>query len=210
MRPQSPRLVTFLRFLLAGLRSLRDRRTQPIQQLQHIASPPARPRSSRKRFQLLSSRFPPEPLLASESFVERHGLQLIHDSRARLHHAVPVPQQLPRIAILPARYPDLRKVILEHSSQNQLRILAIRLLLAHSLGADLRRVPDPQLDLQRRQQPLKPARATQWLPSPRAPSLPGPRDRGIASPPPRGAAIDAPRNFATVGIDNAICWKPGC
>jgi len=29
--------------------------------------------------------------------------------RARLHQAVPVPQQLPQIAIFPARYPDLGK-----------------------------------------------------------------------------------------------------
>ena len=34
------------------------------------------------------------------------GLQLVHDPGARLHHPVPVPQQLPQIAILPARYPD--------------------------------------------------------------------------------------------------------
>jgi hypothetical protein len=33
-------------------------------------------------------------------------LQLVHDPRARLHHAVPVPQQLPQIPVLPARYPS--------------------------------------------------------------------------------------------------------
>src|SRR5579862_1317413 len=42
--------------------------------------------------------------------------------------------------------------------QNQLRILAIRLLLAHSLGTDHGGVPDPQLEVQLRQQPFKPAR----------------------------------------------------
>jgi hypothetical protein len=57
---------------------------------------------------------------------------LIHDPRARLRHAVPVPQQLPQIAILPARHPDPRKAIFHHQSQNQLGILVIRLLLAYS------------------------------------------------------------------------------
>jgi len=75
-------------------------------------------------------------------------LQLVHDPGARLHHAVPVPEQLPQVAVLPARHPDLRKTIFEQQLQNQLRILAIRLLLAYSLRADLRRVSDPQLKLQ--------------------------------------------------------------
>jgi hypothetical protein len=74
------------------------------------------------------------------------------------HHPVTVPQQLPHIAILPARHPDPRKVIFQHEFQNQLRILAIRLLLAYSLAADLSCVPDPQLKVQLRQQPFKPAR----------------------------------------------------
>jgi len=64
---------------------------------------------------------------------------------------------LPQIPILPVRYPDLRKAIFHHQSQNQLRILTIRLLLAYSLGSDLRCVPDPQLEVQLRQQSLKPA-----------------------------------------------------
>ena len=50
------------------------------------------------------------------------------------------------------------KSIFHHQSQNQLRILAIRLLLAYSLGTDLGGVADPQLEVQLRQQPLKPAR----------------------------------------------------
>jgi hypothetical protein len=70
-------------------------------------------------------------------------LQLIHDSRARLHHPVPVPQQLPQIAILPARYPDLREAVFQQQTQDQLRILPIRFLLAHSLGADLGCVSNP-------------------------------------------------------------------
>src|SRR2546422_932501 len=69
-----------------------------------------------------------------------------------------MPQQLPQIPILPARDPDLRKAILEQQSQNQLRILAIGLLLAYSLGPDLRCVPDPQLKVQLPQQSFKPAR----------------------------------------------------
>ena len=49
-------------------------------------------------------------------------LQLVHDPRARLHHPVPMPQQLPQISILPARHPDLPKAIFEHQTQNQLRV----------------------------------------------------------------------------------------
>jgi hypothetical protein len=78
-------------------------------------------------------------------------LQLIHHPCARLHHPVPMPQQLPQITILPARYPDPRKIIFQQQSQNQLRILAIRLLLAYPLRTDLGRVPDPQLKLQFRE-----------------------------------------------------------
>jgi hypothetical protein len=54
------------------------------------------------------------------------GLQLIHDAGACLHHAVPVPQQLPHIPVLATRHPDLRKVILYHAFQNQLCILSNR------------------------------------------------------------------------------------
>src|ERR1700722_3206866 len=76
---------------------------------------------------------------------------------------MPVPQQLPQIAILPARYPDLRKIIFQHQPQYQLRILAIRLLLAHPLRPDRGRIPGPQLKLQLRQQPFKPARVSARL-----------------------------------------------
>jgi hypothetical protein len=58
--------------------------------------------------------------------------------RVRLHHAMPVPQQLPQIPVLPARHPDLREPILQQQAQDQLRILPIRLLLAYSLGPDFR------------------------------------------------------------------------
>jgi hypothetical protein len=62
---------------------------------------------------LLSSRVPPQLLFAAQPFVERYGLQLVHDPRPRLHHPVPVPQQLPQIAILPARDPHLGKTIFQ-------------------------------------------------------------------------------------------------
>jgi hypothetical protein len=96
---------------------------------------------------LLASPFPPQPLPTLHTFIQSHGLQLVHDSSPRLHHAVPVPQQLPQIPILPTRHPDSRKVILQHESQNMLRILPIRLLLARSLALDLGRISDPQLKL---------------------------------------------------------------
>jgi hypothetical protein len=56
------------------------------------------------------------------------------------------------------RYPDLRKAVFDQQPQNQLRILAIRLLLAYSFGADPGCISHPQLKLQLGQQPFKPAR----------------------------------------------------
>jgi hypothetical protein len=70
---------------------------------------------------------------------------------------MPVPQQLSQIAILPARYPDLGKIIFQHQPQYQLRILAIRLLLAHAFRVDCRSIPSPQLELQLGEQSFKPA-----------------------------------------------------
>src|SRR5215831_19647791 len=68
-----------------------------------------------------------------------------------------MPQQLPRVPILPTRHPDLRKIILQQQVQNVLCVLAIRLLLAHPPSSNLSGVPRPQLKAQFRQQSLKPA-----------------------------------------------------
>jgi hypothetical protein len=88
MRPQSLRLRALLDFLFDRLAQFRDRRIQSIQQPQQIAWSPAGPRSQPERFQLLPSVFSPQPFVAVQSFVERHGLQLIHDPGASLYHAV--------------------------------------------------------------------------------------------------------------------------
>src|SRR5260370_16577114 len=68
-----------------------------------------------------------------------------------------MPQQLSQIPVLPARYPDPRKVILQHESQNQLCILSISLLFAYSFALDLGCVANPQLELQLGQQSFEPA-----------------------------------------------------
>ena len=60
---------------------------------------------------------------------------LIHDPDAGLHHAVPMPQQLPQIPIFPARYPDRRKVVLRQQTQKMLHILSIRLLFTPAFAA---------------------------------------------------------------------------
>ncbi|MGB8063423.1 MAG: hypothetical protein WCF26_16135, partial [Candidatus Sulfotelmatobacter sp.] len=78
------------------------------------------------------------------------------DPSPHLHHAMPMPQQLPQIPILPTRYPDLGKTILHQQLQNMLRILPIRFLLAYPLGANLAGIANPQLKLQLSQQPFKP------------------------------------------------------
>jgi len=83
--------------------------------------------------------------------------ETIHDPRACLHHAVPMPEQLPQIAILCFRYPDSRKAIF-HQQPQQLRVLAIRFLLPDPLRAHRGCVADPQLTLQLFQQTLEPAR----------------------------------------------------
>ena len=85
-------------------------------------------------------------------------MQLIHHSRAHLHQTMPMPQHLPQITIGRVRHPDPRKAVVQQQPQRQLRILPIRLLLAHSFRADLGGIPNPQLKLQVPQQPLEPAR----------------------------------------------------
>jgi len=117
MGHQTSRLGKLLGLLLNRV-THRDGRVQSIQQLQQIAPPLAGPRSQPKCFQLLSPSVSPQSLLAAQSFVERHRLQLIHDPRARLHHAVPVPKQLPQISVLPARHPDLWEAIFQQQAQD--------------------------------------------------------------------------------------------
>jgi hypothetical protein len=73
---------------------------------------------------------------------------------------MPMPQQLPQITILRMRYPDPRKTAFEHEPQQQLRILAIGFLFAHSFRANLDGVADPRLKLQVAQQALEPARVS--------------------------------------------------
>src|SRR6516165_992720 len=70
-----------------------------------------------------------------------------------------MPQKLPLVSVFPARYPNLRKIILQHEMQNVLCVLAIRLgLAATPLRSDRSRIPNPQLDIQFRQQSLEPSR----------------------------------------------------
>jgi len=55
---------------------------------------------------------------------------------------------LPEIPVFPTRHPDPRKTIFQQQTQNQPGVLAIDLLLAYWFTADLRRIADPQLDVQ--------------------------------------------------------------
>jgi hypothetical protein len=86
-------------------------------------------------------------------------VQQVYDARAHLHQPVAMPQQLPRIAILRVRYPDPREAIFQQQPQQQLRVLAVGLLLAYSFGADRGCIADPQLILQFVQQTLEPWRS---------------------------------------------------
>src|SRR5262249_5583553 len=87
-----------------------------------------------------------------------HGqcLELIHDSRAHLHQPMPVPQQLSQIPILRTRNPDFRKAIFQQQLQQQSSILAVGLRLPNTLGFNLGRIPNPQLETKFRQQSLEP------------------------------------------------------
>ena len=100
---------------------------------------------------------PPERLLAPQTLVQRDHMQLIHHPGTHLYQTVPMPQQLPQIAILSIRYPDPRKAVFHHESQQQLCVLAIGFLFAYSFRADLGGIPDPQLETQVMQQTFKPA-----------------------------------------------------
>jgi hypothetical protein len=137
---------------------------------------------------LLSSRLPPQLLLAAQSSVERHRSQLVHDSRARLHHAVSVPQQLSQVPIPPVRHPDQGKVIFDHESQNQLRILAIRFLLNTRFVriSAASQIPNPNCNSEssRSNQRAVPS----WLAFLYAFSFSGPPVRDRTSPLPPGAA----------------------
>ena len=56
---------------------------------------------------------------------------------------MPMPQQLAHIPILRTRYSHAREAIFHQQLQQQLRILAIGLLLPHAGGLYLGRIPNP-------------------------------------------------------------------
>jgi len=99
---------------------------------------------------LLAPTFSPQLLLAKQAFVQCYRLQLVHDPRTRLHHPMPMPEQLPQIPILPARHPDRWKIVLQQQAQNMQRILPIRLLFAPALAPYLGRISYSSLELQLR------------------------------------------------------------
>jgi len=143
MSCQPLRHRTLFRLLLHCLRQLRNHGAEAVQQFQQIPPASARPGRQREPFQLLPSRFTPQPFLAPYSFIESYRLQLIHQARTRLHHAVAMPEQLAHVAILPARYPDPRKAVFQQQPQEKLRVPAIRLLLANALRPNLGCIPNP-------------------------------------------------------------------
>jgi len=54
-----------------------------------------------------------------------------------------VPEQLPQIPILGTGYPDAWKAIFLEQLEQQLGVLAVGLLLADTLGFNLRGIADP-------------------------------------------------------------------
>jgi hypothetical protein len=57
-----------------------------------------------------------------------------------------VPEKLSQIPILRIRHPNLRKGIFPQQLEQESGIFALELLLLHSLGFDLCRLSDPQLE----------------------------------------------------------------
>src|SRR6516164_7599929 len=74
-----------------------------------------------------------------------------------------MPQQLPQIPTLWAWYPDFGEVIFPHQSEQESGILAVVLLLLHSLGLDLGGIANPQLETKFCQQSFEPARESSSL-----------------------------------------------
>jgi hypothetical protein len=90
-------------------------------------------------------------------------LQAVLHPRPYLHQLVPVNQQLPQIALLPARYPQPGKPALDQQLQHVGRVPPVRLLLPHIAGPDLRRIPDPHLMPQFAQQIDQPVAVARGL-----------------------------------------------
>ena len=125
------------------------------------------PRRQLKRFQFLASVCSPQPLLTAQAFVQGYGLPLIHHPGAHLHQAVSLPQPLPQVTVVPARYLDLRKTIFPQHVQDMVGVLASGLLLACSPALSLGGLADPQLEVQFAHQPFETNGRARSLPSPR-------------------------------------------
>src|SRR5215475_8015136 len=69
---------------------------------------------------------------------------------------MPVPQQLSQIPILRTRNPDFRKALFQQQLQQQSGVLAVGLRLPNTLGFNLGRIPNPQLETKFCQQSLEP------------------------------------------------------
>src|SRR3954447_18401144 len=114
MRHQQSRDWALVYFLFQCPSQFLDLRSQLIEQVEQVLPPSAGPRHQHDGLQLLATRRPPQRLLAAQAFVECHHMQLVHHSRAHLHQTMPMPQQLPQIAIGGVGYPDSGKAVLHH------------------------------------------------------------------------------------------------
>src|SRR5271157_4374301 len=83
-------------------------------------------------------------------------LQLVLHLPPHGHLFVAMQQQLPQIALLQTRHPQLRKAVFQQQRQQQFGIAPVGLLLAHLQGPDLGGVAQPQLVSQSGQHALEP------------------------------------------------------
>src|SRR5271165_2705498 len=83
-------------------------------------------------------------------------LQLVLHLPPHGHLFVAMQQQLPPIALLQTRHPQLRKTVFQQQRQQQLSIAPVGLLLAHLRGPDLGGVAQSQLVSQPGQHALEP------------------------------------------------------
>ncbi len=114
-----------------------------------------------------------------------------------------MPKELSQVSILRPRYPDPRKAVLHQQVQQVLGILAVVLLLPHSLRSNLGRISDPHLIIQLHQQTLEPTRVTsRFQTNSHMPSLEIPI---VTLRFPVAMGESSFSTFSCLGIHNAIC-----
>src|SRR6266852_5400711 len=133
---------------------------QLVQHRQQLLPAMARPRSQLEPFKFDAALLREQLLLPADPFAHSQRVQLVADRIPHPYQLLPMPHQLPQIALLQTGPPDPRKAIAQQQVQHVRRVACIRLLFAHHRRPNLRRISDPQLVSQFSQHALEPARVS--------------------------------------------------